>query len=95
MSLIVTYSQRFQLDNFTASADMICYQIEKDGSDGSDGSDIVRTSSSDLLCQLLTPRILFLCRPSSSGLALTFIFYTDKLRMARGQTGGRRDKTTL
>ena len=92
MSLIVTYSQRFQLDNFTASADMICYQIEKDGSDG---SDIVRTSSSDLLCQLLTPRILFLCRPSSSGLALTFIFYTDKLRMARGQTGGRRDKTTL
>ena len=83
MSLIVTYSQRFQLDNFTASADMICYQIEKDGSDG---SDIVRTS--DLLCQLLTPRILFLCRPSSSGLALTFIFYTDKLRTARGQTGG-------
>ena len=49
MSLIVTYSQRFQLDIFTASADMICYQIEKDGSDGSDGSDIVRTSSSDLL----------------------------------------------
>ena len=95
MSLIVTYSQRFQLDIFTASADMICYQIEKDGSDGSDGSDIVRTSSSDLLYQLLTPRILFLCRPSSSGLALTFIFYTDKLRTARGQTGGRRDKTTL